>query len=251
MKQSAHVFLIIVSSVFVMACSEYHNHEGDALFSVWKMPFSCETISSARLIKVEGEDVSANSQKSLPHTGNVESLGTLCNAAAERTFFVTCDRLDQFGLLNPRSTLELVFSRGKSRIEMYFGRKTPDGFGQYIFLNEIEDYAILNSRLVNNGNPCRKKDYAADEGISVLVIPAYHLEQLISLGAKKSVFSYPPSIAGINLTLLVFSISSKNQSWSIEESIAIANPLLSASLMPGKSLSIWFKRSWRSSALTS
>ena len=131
------------------------------------------------------EDASETSPKILPDTGDLESLGTLCKAIAERVFFVACGRLEQFGLLNPSPILELGFAREKSRIKLSFGRKTPDGFGQYIFLNEIANYGILNSRLVNDSNPCRKKEYAADEGIYVLVIPAYHLEQLTPLGAKK------------------------------------------------------------------
>ena len=93
---------------------------------------------------------------------NVNSVfKTMCVAKVERNFKVDASRLGKYGLGEfYYAKIKLDFSDSQS-IKLYFGRTTPDSFGQYVKIEKTPNFMNLYHSTAN-----------------VLVVPAYHLNSV-------------------------------------------------------------------------
>ncbi len=157
----------LIMFFFLVSCeSDYKAHSHQLLGQTL---FNCSTIISAT---VEIKRLLPKGRKKLikkvfefDEFTNVNSvLKTMCVAKVERDFKVDASRLGGYGLgKNYNAKIKLNFSNSQS-IKLYFGRTTPDSFGQYVKIEKIPNFTNLYHRTVN-----------------VLVIPAYHLNSVVAV----------------------------------------------------------------------
>ena len=151
---------------FLASCeSEYKTHSHQLLN---KSLFNCSTITSANF---EINRVLSGGQKELitrvfefnELTSPKSVLKTMCVAKVERNFKVGVNRLENYSLGESyNAKIKLNFSDSQS-IKLYFGKKTPDSFGQYVKIEKTPNFASLY-------NPT----------VEVFVVPAYHLKAVIA-----------------------------------------------------------------------
>ena len=90
-------------------------------------------------------------------------LRTLCAAKVERVIKTRSSALGKYKLKEDfTAKLRLNYADAQS-IDLYFGRTTPDGFGQYVKVTSLPVFSSLF--------------YPTTE---ILIVPAYHLKLLIS-----------------------------------------------------------------------
>ena len=88
-------------------------------------------------------------------------LKTMCAAKVERIFKVGASRLEEYSLGKTHyAKIKLNFSDSQS-IKLYFGRKTPDSFGQYVKIEKTPSFSSLYKPT-----------------IEIFVVPAYHLNAI-------------------------------------------------------------------------
>ena len=166
---SVHVYSNRITSriaslilLFLLASceSEYKGHSHQLLN---QSLFDCSAITSAtvKIHRVLPQGKKELIQKKFEFGELISPravLKTMCVARVERIFKVGVSRLDEYSLGKTHyAKIKLNFSDSQS-IKLYFGRMTPDSFGQYV---KIEETPIFSSLY----NPT----------IEVLVVPAYHL----------------------------------------------------------------------------
>ena len=185
MNTSRQILLALLVACLTLSCEQHHSHEhnGEVSKLLWEqMP--CETFSSAKFLGNQdiGQDKGAwevNSGWEIK-----ERMGTLCNAIVERQFFVGCERLEEFGLNVPNAHVEL--SGRSRRVILNFGRKTPDEFGQYVYLVVERSNIKAGQQIFNSKEKCNGSlPSPINEGTKVLVIPAYHYRSLTVAIADK------------------------------------------------------------------
>ena len=153
--------LSLILLIFLASCeSEYEAHSHQLLD---QFLFNCSKITSAtveinRVLPGGGKE----SIKKLFEFSELMSpksvLKTMCVAKVERNFKVRASRLEMYNLGKTyNAKIKLNFSDSQS-IKLYFGRTTPDSFGQYVKIEKTLSFTGLYRPT-----------------IEVLIVPAYHL----------------------------------------------------------------------------
>ena len=170
LKQS---FIMLVIGVLTISCSEEHghNHHSSVSKSLWE-DIPCESFTSVQFLG-KGEVGDGDNTWEVNSIDEIKKhMGTLCNAVVERQFFVGCGRLEEFGFRSSNSHLKML---GAERsVELYFGRKTPDQFGQYVFLIVRGSDLKSKHEFFNFDETCVGSPSLLSDEMKVLVIPAYH-----------------------------------------------------------------------------
>ena len=179
--------------LMIVSCDSEILHDADkGTYQTKRLLIDCQLITYLRSSGFQTElNIEISNTADLLNDGVAKNkpddfLGTLCNAMVERVFIIHCNRRSEFGLQNPRLSLELNYPLQRKIITVHFGSKTPDGFGQYIFLTSSDFYLVQDSDtsfLANPENVCdTPSGTESDRSLlaKVLVIPAYHSRQLMS-----------------------------------------------------------------------
>ena len=152
---------------FLVSCeSDYkaHSHQ-----SLGQTLFNCSTIISAtveikKMLPMGEKKLIKKVFKSDELTNANSVFKTMCVAKAERNFKVDASRLGKYGLGEFYfAKIKLDFSNSQS-IKLYFGRTTPDTFGQYVKIEKTPNFMNLFHPTTN-----------------VLVVPAYHLNSVAAV----------------------------------------------------------------------
>ena len=175
LKQS---FIMPVIVVLTISCSEEHGHEHHNGVSklLWK-DIPCESFTSIQFLRKGKIGDGGNTWEVNSIDEIKKKMGTLCNAVVERQFFVGCGRLEEFGFRSSSSYLKMLGI--DHRVKLYFGRKTPDKFGQYVFLVVKGTDLKSKHEFFNLDETCAGAPSLLSEEVKVLVIPAYHHRGLV------------------------------------------------------------------------
>ena len=164
---------MLVIVFLTISCSEEHGHEHYNGMSklLWK-DIPCESFTSIQFL-IKGKMGDEDNTWEVNSIDEIKKqMGTLCNAVVERQFFVGCERLEEFGFRSSSSYLRMLGR--EHRVKLYFGRKTPDQFGQYVFLVVKGTDLKSKHEFFNLDETCAGAPSPLNEEIKVLVIPAYH-----------------------------------------------------------------------------
>ena len=166
-------FITLVIAVLAISCSEEHGHEhhGGVSKLLWE-DIPCESFTSVQFLGKGKMGGGENAWEVNSIDEIKKQMGTLCNAVVERQFFVGCGRLEEFGFRSSSSYLKMLGR--EHRVKLYFGRKTPDQFGQYVFLVVKGTDLKSKHEFFNLDESCAGAPSLLSEEIKVLVIPAYH-----------------------------------------------------------------------------
>ena len=152
---------------FLVSCeSDYkaHSHQLPS-----QTLFNCSTIISAtveikRVLPIGGKKLIKKVFKFGELTNARSVLKTMCVAKVERIFKVDARRLGKYGLGETYyAKIKLNFSNSQS-IKLYFGKTTPDSFGQYVRIKKTPNFTNLYH-----------------PNVEVLVVPAYHLNSVVAV----------------------------------------------------------------------
>ena len=170
LKQS---FIMLVIVVLTISCSEEHGHEHHNGMStlLWK-DIPCESFTSIQFL-IKGKMGDEDNTWEVNSIDEIKKqMGTLCNAVVERQFLVGCGRLEEFGFRSSSSHLKMLARERK--VKLYFGRKTPDQFGQYVYIVGTGSDLKSKHEFFNFEEKCFGSPSLLNQEIKVLVIPAYH-----------------------------------------------------------------------------
>ncbi len=153
--------LRLILLVFLASCeSEYEAHSHQLLD---QFLFNCSKITSAtveinRVLQGGGKESIKKLFEFSELTSPQSVLKTMCVAKVERNFKVRANRLEMYNLGKTyNAKIKLNFFDSQS-IKLYFGRTTPDSFGQYVKIEKTPSFTSLYRPT-----------------IEVLIVPAYHL----------------------------------------------------------------------------
>ena len=158
--------LKLILVFFLTSCySENKNHSHQLLNQTL---FNCSTITSAtveisRMLPEGKKQLIKKVFKFGQSTSPNSVLKTMCVAKVERNFKVRASRLEMYNLGKTyNAKIKLNFSDSQS-IKLYFGRITPDSFGQYVKVEKTPSFTSLYRPT-----------------IEVLIVPAYHLNAIVA-----------------------------------------------------------------------
>ena len=162
---------VIIFLVLVSCESKNVNHSH---LSLSQPLIDCENVveASIQINKIKEKDKSINKKALFQFNAIITPASvfkTLCVAKVERVFTVGLSELVEYRL-DKHFDAELILKFPDTPPQkIYFGRTTPDGFGQYVKIIKLPSFTNLFTPLVD-----------------VLVVPAYHLKLLEK---SKTVFS--------------------------------------------------------------
>tara|TARA_Y100001970_G_scaffold183132_1_gene222716 strand:+ start:4962 stop:5504 length:543 start_codon:yes stop_codon:yes gene_type:complete len=171
-------FIMLVMAVLAISCSEEHGHEhhGGVSKLLWK-DIPCESFTFIQFLG-KGKMGDGETAWEVNSVDEIKKqMGTLCNAVVERQFSVGCGRLEEFGFKSSSSYLKIMAR--EHRVKLYFGRNTPDQFGQYVFLVVKGSDLKSKHEFFNFDETCVDPPSLLGEELKILVIPAYHHRGLV------------------------------------------------------------------------